>query len=81
MKIDFNVKLSTVQDVKDFVGTTMNCPYSVLVSHGQFIVDGTSLLGLYSLDLSKPVKVTVESTGDEPINQDWLNKFNPFVAE
>ena len=80
MKLDFNVKLTTIPEVQDFVQIASSCPYSVIVSHGRFVVDGTSLLGLFSLDLSNPVKVTIEN--DSPtVDKGIFDRFAPYIVD
>lgn len=60
----FNVNLPTIKDVKDFVNLVNEFPNEVKVSSGNYIVDGKSILGLLSLDLSKSVTVEVVGVVD-----------------
>ena len=60
------VAFNTVDEVAAFVKDMSRFPEEVhidLVS-GRHIVDATSLLGILSLDLSKPVEVKVTSNSD-----------------
>ena len=60
------VAFNTVDEVAAFVKDMSRFPEEVhidLVS-GRHIVDGKSLLGILSLDLSKPVEVKVTSKSD-----------------
>lgn len=61
----FNVNLPTIKDVKDFVNLVNEFPNEVKVSSGNYIVDGKSILGLLSLDLSKSVTVEVVGVVDD----------------
>lgn len=49
------VNLSTMDSVKDFVNAVSHYPYEIDLHSGRYVVDAKSLLGIYSLDLSKPV--------------------------
>ena len=51
------VKLNMVADVADFVELCSKCTGDVFVHSGRFIVSGKSILGMYSLDLTKPIEV------------------------
>lgn len=51
------VKLNTIDKVKNFVNITSRFDDAIDVSTGRFMVDGKSILGLFSLDLSKPLQV------------------------
>ena len=60
------VAFNTVDEVAAFVKDMSRFPEEVhidLVS-GRHVVSGRSLLGILSLDLSKPVEVKVESNSD-----------------
>lgn len=60
------VAFNTVDEVAAFVKDMSRFPEEVhidLVS-GRHVVSGTSLLGILSLDLSKPVEVKVTSNSD-----------------
>lgn len=56
------ISLNWTADVKAFVEAAQGCVGEVKVSSadGKYSVDGKSLLGIFSLDLSKPVMVSVE---------------------
>lgn len=58
----FKIKLYSIEDVKNFVtAANMQCADIDLVS-GRYTVDAKSVLGLFSLDLSKAVEVRVHGT-------------------
>ena len=59
------IELKTIQDVKDFV--EVNSKYydcEIVVKQGRYIVDGKSILGIFSLNLLEPVKVIADSEND-----------------
>ena len=47
--------------VKNFVAIVQNVAYDVELRSERYIVDAKSLLGIFSLDLSKPVTVEIHS--------------------
>lgn len=57
--MEFKVKLSSVKDAQDFVKAATLVDGCVDVSHNRYIVDGMSLLGILSLDLSQPLNVKI----------------------
>lgn len=65
----FETKLKTIEDVKTFVKTALSLPCEVLVSEGQCRVDGKSIMGIFSLNLSNPVTVEVDSCYAEAFEQ------------
>jgi len=57
----FNILLKSINDVKDFVNLVNKYDYDVDLTSGRYIVDAKSIMGIFSLDLSKPIKVDVHT--------------------
>ncbi len=57
----FNLMLNTIDDVKDFVNIVSKCDFDVDLTSGRYIVDAKSIMGIFSLNLSKPIMVEVHS--------------------
>ena len=55
------ISLEMAQRVKDFVAITQNCDCEILLKSGKYVVDAKSILGIFSLDLSKPLIVEIHS--------------------
>ena len=53
------IKLSFAEEVKTFVNTVNRYPYEVDLRAGRHVVDAKSILGIFSLDLSKPITMNV----------------------
>lgn len=58
-----NIKLSLAENVKSFVNVVNRYPYDMDLRAGRHVVDAKSILGIFSLDLSKPI--TLEVYADE----------------
>lgn len=71
-----NIKLSLAENVKTFVNVVNRYPYDMDLRAGRHVVDAKSILGIFSLDLSKPI--TLEVYADEC--DDLLNQLKPFMA-
>lgn len=56
-----NVLLGTINDVKEFVNIVTKFDYDVDLVSGRYAVDAKSIMGIFSLDLSKPIKVDIHS--------------------
>lgn len=57
----FNIMLKSINDVKDFVNIVNKYDFDVDLSSGRYVVDAKSIMGIFSLDLSKPIKVEVHT--------------------
>ena len=67
------VKITTISDVKDLINYTRAVDGDVLIKKGNYIVDGTSILGVLSLDMSTPVEI--EYPQDALELEGFLNNF------
>jgi len=54
-----NIKLSLAENVKAFVNIVNRHPFDIDLRSGRHVVDAKSLLGIFSLDLSKPITMEV----------------------
>ena len=61
----FYVSLSSIEDVRQFVNAATCCPCEVDMLSGRYVVDAKSIMGLFSLDLSQPVRVEVHGSDSE----------------
>ncbi len=73
----FNVKLSTFDDVKQFVSIATMFDGDVDLKSGRYLVDAKSIMGIFSLDLMKPIEVTVHSDNCE----EFVKSVEKFVVE
>lgn len=55
------ISLQIAQNVKDFVKVVQDYPYEIDLKSDKYIVDAKSILGIFSLDLSKPLTVEIHS--------------------
>ena len=62
---EFFVSLSSIEDVRQFVNAATRCTCEVDVLSGRYVIDAKSIMGLFSLDLSQPVKVEVHGSDEE----------------
>jgi len=57
----FNIMLKSINDVKDFVNMANKYEFDIDLTSGRYVVDAKSIMGIFSLDLSKSIKVDVQS--------------------
>ena len=58
----FPIQLNSVSDIKFFVDAAMRMDCDIDVTCGRYLVDGKSIMGLFSIDLSAPIEVEVQGT-------------------
>ncbi len=64
------IKLSFAEEVKAFVNTVNRYPYEMDLRAGRHVVDAKSILGIFSLDLSKPITLDVYNDNCDDLAKD-----------
>ncbi|NLE20610.1 MAG: HPr family phosphocarrier protein [Clostridiales bacterium] len=70
------IKLSFAEEVKTFVNVANRYDYDMDLRAGRHVVDAKSILGIFSLDLSKPITLEVYSDDCD----DLLNELKAFIV-
>lgn len=68
------VYFPTTESVKDFVNAVSRYPYEVDLHSGRYVVDAKSLLGIFSLDLAKPIVCEIYNDNCDELIKD-INKY------
>ncbi len=71
------IHLATINDVKRFVNTVNLYDFDVDLSAGRYKIDAKSIMGIFSLDLSKPMDIEIHT--EEP--QEFLEKIKDFLVK
>lgn len=77
--IERKIQLSSVKDVKEFVSAVSFCNCDVDIVADRYIIDAKSIMGIFSLDLSKPLVLKINST-DENETEEILDKIEKFIV-
>jgi len=64
------ISLGLAESVKKFVNVVNKYPYEIDLRSGRFLIDAKSLLGIFSLDLSKPVVMEVHDDNCDDLIED-----------
>lgn len=72
------ISLNSIDKVKSFVNTLtkFDCDFD-LVS-GRYVIDAKSIMGIFSLDLSKPIDLNIHATEDM---DSILSILKPYIVE
>lgn len=71
------IKLDTINSVKNFVNTVSKYDFDVDLVSGRYAIDAKSIMGIFSLDLAKPIKMEVYSDNCPQ----FLEEIKDFVIE
>ncbi len=71
------IRLSTIQDVRNFVEIVSLSDIEIDLSSGRYVVDAKSIMGIFSLDLLNPILLTAHS---EDVGE-LFEKLEPFAEK
>lgn len=71
------IKLDDINAVREFVTLTNHCPFDIDLVSGRYVVDAKSLMGIFSLDLAKPINLEIFSDDCD----DFIEKIKPYIVE
>lgn len=74
------IRLSSIQDVRNFVDVVTRHNVEADLSSGRYVVDAKSIMGIFSLDLLNPITLAVQ-TEDAVAVEALLADVKPFIVE
>lgn len=73
-----NITLNSIDKVKSFVNDITKFDNDFDLVSGRYVIDAKSIMGIFSLDLSKPIELNIHATD----NMDEIVKvLTPYVSE
>ncbi len=69
------ILLNTTDNVKNFVNVISRFDYDMDLRSGRYVVDAKSILGIFSLDLNRPVVLEIYAEECD----DLLNAIAPYI--
>ena len=75
-----NIRLFSINDVKEFVNAACNADFDIDLISGRYTVDAKSIMGIFSLDLSKPITVSA-NTDDTAKAEAFFDVIKKFIVE
>ena len=73
------IKLNSIEDVKEFTSLANSMTYEMDLISGRYAVDARSIMGIFSLDLTKTLTLVLHC-GDEEC-QDFLDEAEKFITD
>ena len=71
------ISLNSIDKVKAFVNTVTQFDYDFDLISGRYTIDAKSIMGIFSLDLSKPIDLAIHVDSDEA---DILEALAPYLV-
>ena len=73
-----NIMLNSIDKVKAFVNTLSKFDSDFDLISGRYVIDAKSIMGIFSLDLSKPIELNNHATDKL---DEILEALKPYVVE
>ena len=58
------ISLNSIDKVKSFVNDVTKFDYDFDLVSGRYVIDAKSIMGIFSLDLSKPIDLNIHTEGN-----------------
>ncbi len=73
------VSLNSIDKVKTFVNDINRFDFDFDLVSGRYVIDAKSIMGIFSLDLSKPIDLNIHTDGDK-LNE-VMSVLKPYIVE
>lgn len=74
-----SIMLPSINSVKSFVNDITKYDFDFDVVSGRYVIDAKSIMGLFSLDFSKPLQLNIHADGSAL--EEVLPVLNPYLAK
>ena len=73
-----DISLNSIEKVKNFVNLINRFDYDFDLVSGRYVIDAKSIMGIFSLDLSKPIALNIYA--DEKNVEAILTELAPYLV-
>ena len=71
------ISLNSIDKVKSFVNDISRFDYEFDLVSGRYVIDAKSIMGIFSLDLSKPIELNIHAAEDA---DDVISVLKPYIV-
>ena len=72
------ISLNSIDKVKSFVNEITKFDYDCDLVSGRYVIDAKSIMGIFSLDLSKPIDLNIHAEDDSDA---ILQALKPYIID
>lgn len=72
------ISLNSIDKVKSFVNDLTKFDTDFDLVSGRYVIDAKSIMGIFSLDLSKPIELNIHSEGNV---DEILSVLQPYIVD
>ena len=72
------IMLPSVEEAKHFVAEATKCDFDIDVYYNRVVIDAKSIMGIFSLDLSKPIDLNIHA--DDNV-EEIMEMLKPYLCD
>ena len=72
------ISLNSIDKVKSFVNAITQFEFDFDLVSGRYVIDAKSIMGIFSLDLSKPIELVIH---DEDHLDEIMDILKPYIVD
>ena len=73
------ISLNSIDKVKSFVNDISSFSAEFDLVSGRYVIDAKSIMGIFSLDISKPIELHIPTENEE--EEEIMATIKPYLAE
>ncbi len=73
------ISLNSIDKVKSFVNDISSFSAEFDLVSGRYVIDAKSIMGIFSLDISKPIELHIHTENEE--EEEIMATIKPYLAE
>ena len=74
------ISLNSIGKVKSFVNAISQFDFDFDLISGRYVIDAKSIMGIFSLDLSKPIDLAIHTDDDTNLDE-IMEVLKPYIIE
>lgn len=74
------INLNSIEKVKSFVNEITKYDAEFDLVSGRYVIDAKSIMGIFSLDISKPIDLNIHADSDDEIKK-IMDVIDPYLVK
>ena len=75
------ISLNSIDKVKSFVNSITQFDFDFDLISGRYVIDAKSIMGIFSLDLSKPLMLEIDAHGEDIEEEKFAKLLKDFEVK
>jgi phosphotransferase system HPr-like phosphotransfer protein len=72
------IGFAEIKDIENFVEVVAKYDFAVTLAQGKYEVDGKSLMGIFTLDITRPIEIVFDANTEE--SNAFIQEIQKYIA-